>query len=105
MAYIREDTVEDHWHREVTKRGGFTYKCTVPGRRSVPDRITMLPICGVFFVELKAPDKKPTPAQLREHERIRRWGGGIEVFDTKFEINRFFVGYDMHIAQETNRLH
>jgi len=100
VAYIREDTVEDHWHSEVTRRGGFTYKCTVPGRRNVPDRITMLPLVGMFFVELKAPGKKATPAQLREHKRIEEWGGGVEVFDTKYEINEFLREYDGHAARE-----
>ena len=100
MAYIREDTVENYWHSEVEKRGGFTYKCTVPGRTNVPDRTTMLPLVGMFFVELKAPGKKPNAAQLREHDRIKEWGGGVEVFDSKYEIDEFMRGYDIHAARE-----
>ena len=102
---MREVVVEEYWHAQVTKRGGFTYKYTVPGRRNVPDRLSIMPMCGLFFVELKAPGEKPTAAQLREHKRIRQWGGEVEVFDTKFEIDRFMVEYDMHKARETNRFH
>ena len=102
---MREIEVEKYWNTHVKRRGGLTYKFTVPGRRNVPDRLTMLPMCGVFFVELKAPGERPTAAQLREHNRIRKWGGEVEVFDTKFEIDKFFIEYDMHAARETNRFH
>ena len=104
MAYIREDTIEEHWAKEVGKRGGFTYKLTVPGRRNVPDRLTMLPLTPTFFAELKSPGKKPTAAQEREHNRIRGWGGEVEWFDTKWEIDRFFVEYDTH-ASDGMRFH
>ena len=106
MAYVREDTIEEYWHKEVEQRSGFTYKCTVPGRRNAPDRITMLPKCGVFFVELKAPGKKPNKAQLREHGRILRWSGGkVSVFANKFEIDLFLAEYDAYMISSTTGLH
>jgi hypothetical protein len=50
---------------------GTAYKFTSPQRRSVPDRLCLLPGGVVFFVECKATGKKPTPAQLGEHRRLR----------------------------------
>ncbi|MFV8770810.1 VRR-NUC domain-containing protein [Yersinia enterocolitica] len=83
MAYIREDSIEDHLVKEVKKAGGIAYKFISPGRRSVPDRLVLLPGGKVIFVECKAPGEKPTAAQLREHEKIRALGFIVRVLDSK----------------------
>ena len=49
--------------------GILSYKFTSPARRSVPDRI-FLYRGHVFFIEFKAPGKKPTGGQEREMRRI-----------------------------------
>ncbi|MBO1563538.1 PDDEXK family nuclease [Yersinia pseudotuberculosis] len=83
MAYIREDSIEDHLVKEVKKAGGIAYKFISPGRRSVPDRLVLLPGGKVIFVECKAPGEKPTAAQIREHEKIRALGFPVWVLDSK----------------------
>ncbi len=83
MAYIREDSIEDHLVKEVKKAGGIAYKFISPGRRSVPDRLVLLPGGKVIFVECKAPSEKPTAAQLREHEKLRALGFTVHVLDSK----------------------
>ncbi|CQH34787.1 TPA: VRR-NUC domain-containing protein [Yersinia enterocolitica] len=83
MAYIREDSIEDHLVKEVKKAGGIAYKFISPGRRSVPDRLVLLPGGKVIFVECKAPGEKPTAAQLREHEKLRALGFTVRVLDSK----------------------
>jgi hypothetical protein len=65
----------------------------------------MLPLLGPFFVELKAPGEKPTPAQVREHDRIREWGGEVLVFDTRFDIDCFFEDYDARALGAMVRMH
>lgn len=82
MAYIREDSIEAHLVKEVKKAGGIAYKFISPGRRSVPDRLVLLPGGKVIFVECKAPGEKPTAAQLREHEKIRALGFIVHVLDS-----------------------
>jgi len=78
-----EKTIEALLVKRVKERGGIAYKFTSPQRRSVPDRLVILP-GGVFeFVELKAPGKKPTPMQSREHERLRALGCVVRVIDSK----------------------
>jgi hypothetical protein len=63
------------------------------GRHSAPDRMVLLPAvdtlgpAGVLpakqiWVELKATGKKPTPAQVREHDRMRAFGLHVEVVDS-----------------------
>lgn len=83
MAYIRESTIEKHLVAEVKKAGGIAYKFISPGRRSVPDRLVLLPGGRVVFVECKAPGEKPRPEQLREHERLRALGFSLVVLDSK----------------------
>lgn len=83
MAYIREDSVEQHLVKEVKKAGGIAYKFVSPGKRSVPDRIVLLPGGRLVFVECKAPGKPPRADQLREHERLRALGFTVVVLDSK----------------------
>ncbi|CDG88421.1 VRR-NUC domain-containing protein [Xenorhabdus bovienii] len=80
---IRESVIEDHLVKEIKKAGGIAYKFVSPGRRSVPDRICVLPGGRVVFVECKAPGEKPRPDQLREHERLRALGCEVVVLDSK----------------------
>lgn len=49
-------------------------KFTSPQRRSVPDRI-LIYAGRVLFLELKATDKIPTEAQIRDHQK--RWDMGV----------------------------
>ncbi|MDE9443445.1 VRR-NUC domain-containing protein [Xenorhabdus bovienii] len=80
---IRESVIENHLVKEIKKSGGISYKFVSPGRRSVPDRICVLPGGRVVFVECKAPGEKPRPDQLREHEKLRALGCEVVVLDNK----------------------
>lgn len=51
-------------------KGLLVYKFTSPNRRSVPDRLFILPGGKVFFIEFKAYGKVPTEGQQRELERL-----------------------------------
>ncbi|MBU4684719.1 VRR-NUC domain-containing protein [Cedecea davisae] len=83
MAYERESLIEKHLVAEVKKAGGVAFKFVSPGRRSVPDRIVLLPGGRLVFVECKAPGKPPRDDQLREHERLRALGFTVVVLDSK----------------------
>ncbi|MGJ0638233.1 VRR-NUC domain-containing protein [Xenorhabdus bovienii] len=80
---IRESVIENHLVKEIKKAGGIAYKFTSPGRRSVPDRICILPGGRILFVECKAPGERPRPDQIREHERLRALGCEVVVLDSK----------------------
>ena len=60
------------------ERGLLVYKFTSPARMAVPDRMFVRPDGKIFFIEFKREGQKPTPAQDREHERLR--GHGVQVF-------------------------
>jgi len=114
MALTRpllERDIEKRLVKTAEKNGRQTYKFTSPQRRSVPDRIVLGDIKNVrnllkknnvtaeevmaevlTFVELKAPGKKPTEAQLREHEKIRARGFRVLVLDTYEGIDEVYGG-------------
>lgn len=85
-----EKEVEAHLVKRVKERGGIPYKFTSPARRSVPDRICVMPLGRVLFVELKRPGGKPTPQQDREHQRLRALGAVVLVLDTKQAVDEVF---------------
>ena len=62
-------------------KGTLTYKFTSPNRAAVPDRIFIVPGGFVYFVEFKREGQKPTPAQAREHARLREQGCVVWVID------------------------
>ena len=61
-------------------KGMMVYKFTSPARAAVPDRLF---ICKgrVFFIEFKREGQKPTPAQEREHHRLRQHKVSVFVID------------------------
>lgn len=56
----------------------LVYKFTSPSRAAVPDRMFVRPDGVIFFIEFKREGQKPTPAQEREHRRLR--GCNVRVF-------------------------
>jgi hypothetical protein len=88
---MRESDIERHLVKRVQQLGGEVRKVKWIGRSGAPDRLVMLPlpegVAWVFpshtiWVELKAPRKKPTVVQLREHERMRAMGQRVVVIDS-----------------------
>lgn len=85
----REKIVESYLVRRVKQAGGKCYKFVSPGNNGVPDRIVLLPIGSVYFVETKAPGEKPRPSQLVVHRDMKRLGFSVRVLDSKNAIDEF----------------
>jgi hypothetical protein len=67
---------------DYAKSKGFeVYKFSSPNRVGVPDRMFVGPNRQLFFIEFKAPGKKPTPVQLREIGKLMACGFGVWVID------------------------
>ena len=84
-----ERDIESALVKRVKELNGLCEKFTSPGRRSVPDRLVTLPGDIVIFVELKAPGKRPTPLQLRDHQRRRALGCDVRVIDSLEQVRVF----------------
>ena len=77
-----ERDIEAYLVKRCKEIGALCDKFTSPQRRSVPDRL--ITFGGrVLFVELKATGKKPTEAQVRDHERRRAVGAEVVWLDSK----------------------
>jgi Holliday junction resolvase len=84
-----ERDVERALVQRVKVLGGTCEKFTSPTKRSVPDRIVTLPGGRIIFVEVKAPGKKPTELQHRDHERRRALGCDVRVIDSMEDARAF----------------
>jgi len=68
-------------------KGLLVYKFTSPNRMAVPDRLFICPDGRIFFCEFKREGQKPTPAQDREHTRLRQHKVNVFVIDNVTEGN------------------
>lgn len=84
-----EKTIEAALVKRVKELGGMAEKFTSPAKRSVPDRLVTLPGNRIIFVEVKAPGKKPTVKQLRDHETRRALGCDVRVIDSMEAVDAF----------------
>ena len=80
-----EKSIEEKLCKEVKKIGGLALKflSTVNG---YPDRIILVKIGRVAFVEVKAPGKKPRPIQVKRIKQLRELGFKVYVLDNKKDI-------------------
>lgn len=89
-----ERDIEAYLVKRCKEIGALCDKFTSPQRRSVPDRL--ITFGGrVLFVELKATGKKPTEAQVRDHERRRAAGASVYWVDS-------FAGVDLLLIDLRN---
>lgn len=66
-----EKQIEERVCEYAKSKGFLAYKFTSPQRQAVPDRMLIHPTGHITFIEFKAAGKHPTPAQEREHKRLR----------------------------------
>lgn len=89
-AKLRERDIEAALVARVKYLGGEIRKVKWIGRNFAPDRVVMLSGWPTIWVELKAPKKKPTPGQAKEHQRMRAAGQIVVKIDTLAQIDELF---------------
>lgn len=67
---MSESKIESAVCRHAESRGCYVRKFSSPTNAGVPDRLFITPLGKVFFIEFKAPGKKPRALQLREARLI-----------------------------------
>jgi hypothetical protein len=73
----------------VEQYGGEVRAVSWLGRRHAPDVLVILPGKWHAFVECKAPGKKVTQGQHREHQYMRSAGILVDVIATQADIDAF----------------
>ena len=71
---MTEKYIEQKLVKAVKERGGIAPKFVSPGLDGVPDRIVLLPMGRIAFVELKAPGNKMRPLQVRRKRQLEALG-------------------------------
>ena len=99
-----ERDIEAYLVKRCKEIGALCDKFTSPQRRSVPDRL--ITFNGrVLFVELKATGKKPTEAQVRDHERRRAAGAEVVWLDSCAAVDEVILvwgGYRQAVRVDEN---
>ena len=94
-----EKPIERYLVQQIRYLGGTAYKFTSPGKRSVPDRVCVLPHGYVLFIECKAPGEIPTPEQERELKRLKDLGQWAYWVDTKGRIDTLVKFWRLRLAE------
>lgn len=80
-----EKDIESKVCEYARSKGVLAYKFTSPARAAVPDRLFIAPDGRVWFCEFKRGGQKPTPAQEREHDKLRTQKVNVFVIDNVIE--------------------
>ncbi|MBR2913493.1 MAG: VRR-NUC domain-containing protein [Oscillospiraceae bacterium] len=83
---MREREIEKKLVDAVKTQGGVCWKFVSPGTAGVPDRIILMPMGRIAFVEVKAPGESPRKLQLARHRFLRRLGYKTFVLDNPEQI-------------------
>ena len=81
-----EKDVERALVRAVKNMGGISPKFVSPGLDGVPDRIVLLPMGRIAFVELKSPGKKMRPLQIRRKKQLESLGFRVYCINSTEQI-------------------
>lgn len=85
-----ESEVEKRLSKKVKNElHGRALKFVSPGFNGVPDRIILVPMGRIFFVETKAPGKTPRKLQRWVHDIIKDLGFTVLRIDTKEKVDVF----------------
>ena len=83
---MREKTLERKLVEAVKAMGGIAIKFISPGFDGMPDRLVLLPLGRIAFVEVKRHGEKPRPLQEARHGLLRRLGFAVYVLDDGEQI-------------------
>ena len=83
---MREKQIEQKLSIEAKNMGGIAPKFVSPGLDGVPDRLVLLPMGRMAFVEFKAPGKKMRPLQIRRKKQLESLGFSVYCVDSVEQI-------------------
>ena len=86
---MKKRAIERYLANKVKQLGGKSFKFVSPGNAGVPDRIVIIPGGHIFFIELKAPGKKPRKLQQVVIKQLKQLGCNVLTIDSKEQVNRF----------------
>ena len=85
---MRETAIEKKLKKKIESHRGMCLKFISPGTRGVPDRIVFLNK-KIYFVELKAPKKKPRDLQEYRRAQLEAHGQVVILIDSDQKVDEF----------------
>jgi len=86
---LRESKIERKLTEQVEEIGGECWKFISPARSGVPDRIVMMPMQRIWFVETKAPKGELSALQKFIRGVLQRLGFHYRVIGTMEDVDAF----------------
>lgn len=86
---MRESKIEDKLKENIERMGGMCIKLWPVSLSGIPDRIVLMPMGRIWFVELKAPGKKPRTLQNFWHRQLAALGFKVRVVSNFLELDNF----------------
>lgn len=83
---MEEKKIEKKLCQAVKKCGGIALKFVSPGFDGMPDRLILIALGHMAFVEVKAKGMKPRKLQIKRHEMLRNMGFKVYVLDDEEQI-------------------
>lgn len=84
---MSEKYIEQKLVATVKNMGGIAPKLVSPGFNGMPDRLVLLPMGRIAFIELKAPGKMMRPLQVRRKRQLEALGFSVYCIDSVEQID------------------
>ena len=84
---MSEKYIEQKLVATVKNMGGIAPKLVSPGFNGMPDRLVLLPMGRIAFIELKAPGKMMRPLQERRKRQLDALGFLVYCIDSVEQID------------------
>lgn len=84
---MSEKYIEQKLVAAVKSMGGIAPKFVSPGFNGMPDRLVLLPMGRIAFIELKAPGKVMRPLQVRRKRQLEALGFLVYCIDSIEQID------------------
>lgn len=86
---MTEKLLEKKLREAIKKAGGIAIKMWAISYTGLPDRLVLLPVGQVHFVELKSPGQKPRPVQIRVIDQLKALGFQVHIIDGLESLQTF----------------
>jgi hypothetical protein len=86
---VRESVLEERLRVAVRRLGGVCWKLPSKFYRGIPDRMILLPLGRVYFIELKASNGRPSAFQLSRIAFLRKIGFDARILIGPDELQAF----------------
>lgn len=91
-----EKEIEKYFKTKIGDNHGECIKLT--GLVGIPDRLILLPMGRIFFVEFKQKGKKPRKVQSFVHRRLNDLGFKVYVIDDKDKMEEVFKEWNLNLT-------